>query len=617
MLMRVVATLAITNLAAPAFAEVTISHGYSAFGNLKYGPDFAHFDYAYPDAPQGGIISQRQLYGASTFDSLNIFIIKGDSAPEVSHHIYDSLMTQSYDEPDAFYGLIAETIEYPDDLSYVAFNMRPEARFHDGEPVTAQDVVFTINALKTEGHPYYRNLLSDVENVTAETDLRVRFDLATGAGSAFPGDLASLPVLPEHFYEANPFNESWMTPPLGSGPYEVTAVDQPRTITFCKDEDYWAADLPVNAGRNNFDCFAYEYFADDTVGFEAFSAGEYAMRTENRSARWATGYTFPAAERGDVVQLTLPDARPANAQGIWFNMRKPHLQDIRVRQAIEYAFNWEWTNETLFYGSYKRTDSFFENTEMQASGLPEGAELALLEEFRADLPPEVFTEPPHIPYSGGLNPRDRGGLRAASRLLDEAGWIAGDDGMRRNADGALLTLALVHDSRSLGRVITPFVENLRSIGVDASFDVVDPSTWTERRQTFDFDMAFTAWQVQTNPGADLRAFYGSAAAASEGSNNLTGLADPVVDALIERAVQAETREEVVTAARALDRVLRSKNIWIGTWHLGAHWVAGWDMFGRPETPAPYDFNRGVDFWWFDEEKYETLVTSGALGDQFR
>mgnify|MGYP001794924628 CR=1 FL=1 len=614
---RIMATLAISLLTTPVVAEVTISHGYSAFGDLKYGPDFTHFDYANPDAPQGGTMSQRQLYGASTFDSLNIFIVKGDSAPEVYHHVYDSLMVRAYDEPDALYGLLAETIEYPDDLSYVAFNMRPEARFHDGAPVTAHDVVFTINALKSEGHPFYRNLLSDVVNVAAESDFRVRFDLAPGAGTSLLGDIAERPILPEHFYNDNPFDESWMTPPLGSGPYEVTGIDQPRTITFCKDDDYWGADLPVNAGRNNFDCYAYEYFADATVGFEAFSAGEYAKRVENRSAQWATGYTFPAIEQGHVRQMVLPDSRPANAQGIWFNMRQPHLQDIRVRQAIEYAFNWEWTNETLFYGNYKRTDSFFENTEMQATGLPEGAELALLEEFRGQLTPEVFTQAPHEPYAGGPTPRDRGGLRAASRLLDEAGWIAGDDGMRRNADGQLLSLALVDDARSLSRVITPFIENLRSIGIDAEFEVVDPSTWTERRQTFDFDMSFISWQVKTNPGAELRAFYGSAAAAAEGSNNLTGLADPVVDALIERAVEAETREDVVTAARALDRVLRSKHIWIGTWHLGAHWVAVWDIFGIPETPAPYDFNRGVDFWWFDEAKYDAIVAAGALSDRFR
>ncbi len=603
--------LAMVACAAPAFAEVTISHGYSAFGDLKYGPDFTHFDYANPNAPQGGTMSQRQLYGTPTFDSLNIFIIKGDSAPEIGHHVYDGLMVRAYDEPDAIYGLIAETIEYPDDLSYVAFNMRPEARFHDGEPVTAQDVVFTINALKTEGHPYYRNLLSDVLLVEAETDLRVRFDLAPGAG-AFPAEIAELPVLPEHFYDENPFDETWITRPLGSGPYEVDTLDAPRTITFCKDPDYWAADLPVNAGRNNFDCFAYEYFADDTVGLEAFAAGEYLMRVENRAASWATAYDFPAAQSGWVRQILLPDGRPSSAQGIWFNMRRPVLQDIRVRQALEYAFNFQWTNETLFYGTYKRSDSFFENTEMQASGVPESAELAILEEFRDQLPSEIFTEPAHVPYDGGPSPRDRAALREASRLLDEAGWLAGDDGMRRNAAGQLLSLEFPDDSRSLERILVPFIENLQSLGIDVELELIDPSAWSERRESYDFDLSFTAWGVKVTPGAELRAFYGSRAAAARGSNNLTGLADPVVDALIEQVVAAETRDELVAATRALDRVLRSKHIWIGTWYLGTHRVAIWDVFGIPEEPAPYDFNRGVDFWWFDRDKYQTLVGAGAL-----
>ena len=606
------AALILIAFTTPAFADVTISHGYSTFGDLKYGPDFTHFTYANPDAPQGGTMSQRQLYGTPTFDSLNTFIIKGDSAPEVGVHIYDSLMVRANDEPDALYGLIAETIEYPEDLSYVAFNMRPEARFHDGEPVTAQDIVFTINALKNDGHPYYRNLLSDIANVTAETDLRVRIDLSPGAGSGLLGDIAELAVLPEHFYDTVPFDESWMDIPLGSGPYKVASVDPPRAITFCKDPDYWAADLPVNVGRNNFECFNYEYFVDDTVGLEAFAAGEYHMRVEYRSASWATGYDFPAAQRGWVKQMLIPDGRPANAQGIWFNMRRPVLQDIRVRQALEYAFNFEWTNENIFYGTYSRNDSFFENTEMEATGIPEGAELALLEEFRDQLPPEIFTEPAHVPNTGSARPRDRNDLRMAAELLDAAGWVVGDDGIRRNAAGEVMHLEFPDSSRSLERVMIPFTENLKALGIDVDFDVIDPSSWTQRRQAFDFDLSSTAWSVQSTPGAGLRAFYGSAAAGAEGSNNLTGLADPVVDALIERVVVAGSREELNTAVRALDRVLRSKHIWIGGWNLGAHRVAVWDIFGMPDEPAPYDFFRNVDFWWFDRDKYDALVEEGAL-----
>lgn len=609
---HILALLSAVTLSAPAAAEVTVSHGYSAFGDLKYGPDFTHFSYANPDAPRGGTMSQRQLYGTPTFDSLNIFIIKGDSAAEIGQHVYDSLMVRAYDEPDGLYGLIAESIEYPENLSYIAFNLRPEARFHDGEPVTAHDVIFTVNALRTKGHPYYRNLLSDVLTIEAESDFRVRIDLAPGAGNSFPGDIAELPILPEHFYDGTPFDETWMTLPLGSGPYQVDTVDSSRTIRFCKVPEYWAEDLPVNAGKNNFDCFAYEYFADNTVGLEAFAAGEYMMRVEYRSSSWATGYDFPAAQSGWVKQMLLPDARPANAQGIWFNLRQTVLQDVRVRRALEYAFNFKWTNETLFFGAYKRTDSFFENTEMETTGRPEGSELALLDEFRDRLPLEIFSEPPHIPYAGTSSPRDRTALREASKLLDAAGWIVGDDGMRRNSAGEVLSLDFPDSSRSLERVMVPFTENLKSLGIDVEFELIDPSSWSERRQQFDFDLSATAWQVQVTPGAELRAFYGSAAAEAKGSNNLSGLADPVADALIERVVEAETREDLVVAARALDRVLRAKHIWIGNWHLGAHRVAVWDIFGIPKNPARYDFNRGVDFWWFDSEKYQALVDAGAL-----
>ena len=405
-----------------------------------------------------------------------------------------------------------------------------------------------------------------------------------------------------------------MTVPIGSGPYQVSNVDAPRAITFCRDEDYWAKDLPVNVGKNNFDCFAYEYFVDDTVGLEAFSAGAYTMRVEYRSANWATGYNFPATEQGFVKQILLPDDRPANTQGIWFNLRRPIMQDARVRQALGYAFNFEWTNATLFYDTYNRSDSFFENTDMQADGLPSGAELALLEPFRDQLPPEIFTEQPFLPYAGNERPRDRAALRIASDLLDEAGWIVGDDGIRVNADGQRMTLSFPEDSRSMERVMTPFIENLNSLGVDVSIDLVDPRSMSERRQTFDFDLSVAGWGVKVTPGAELRAFYGSNAAAAEGSNNLSGLADPVVDALIEKAVEATNRNDLVIATRALDRVLRSKQIWISNWFLGAHRVAVWDIFGMPETPAPYDFNRGVDFWWFDRDKYEVLVDAGALAD---
>jgi len=606
------AALTALTLTGPAVAEVFASHGYSTFGDLKYPPGFTHFDYANPDAPQGGTITQQQLYGTPTFDSLNVFIVKGDSAPEVGIHMYDSLMVRANDEPDALYGLLAESIEYPDDLSWVAFNMRPEARFQDGTPVLASDVVFTLDALKTMGHPYYRNLLADVVNAVAESENRVHITLAPGAGPGLLGDIASLPVLPEHFYKDHPFDESWMTTPVGSGPYLLEEVDPPKTLKFCKDPNYWGRDLPVNAGKNNFDCFVYEYFVDDGVSLQAFSAGEYTMRVEYRSSNWATAYDFPAVQKGWVKKMLIPDGSPANAQGIWFNMRRAKLQDIRVRRALEFAFNFEWTNTTLFYGAYQRTDSFFENTDMQATGLPEGAELALLNEFRDQLPAEIFTKPAYEPYAGWPAPRDRTALREAGALLDAAGWTAGADGLRRNAEGEVLKVEIFDDSKSLERVILPIVENLRNMGVDASFELIDPAQVSERTQKFDFDVSLTSWSVAVTPGSELRSFYGSKAAGQDGSNNLSGVADPVVDALIEKVVAAKSREELKVAARALDRVLRSKVIWIGNWYLGAHRVAVWDIFGMPEKPAPYDSNRNVEFWWFEKAKYDALKAAGAL-----
>ncbi|MEM8591233.1 MAG: extracellular solute-binding protein [Pseudomonadota bacterium] len=600
--------------ALPASAEVTISHGYSIFGDLKYGPDFTHFDYANPDAPKGGTMSQRQLFGNATFNSLNYWIIKGDNAPEVFVHMYDPLMVESHDEPDAVYGLVAETIEYPEDLSYIIFNLRPEARFHDGEPLTASDVVFTVEMLQTEGHPFYRSLLEGVEKVTAENDHRVRFDLAEGVGASYPADIATTLILPEHFYdEETPFDETWMTAPVGSGPYLLETADPGRTIRFCRDPDYWAADLPVNVGKNNFECFAYEYFADDLVGLEAFKAGEYLMRVEYRSASWAEGYDFPAADEGWVKQMLLPDGRPSTAQGMWFNLRREKFKDIRVRQAVDLAFNFDWTNESIFYNAYARTESFFENTAMEASGVPEGAELALLEEFRDQLPETVFSQSAFTPYNGGPRLRDRRALREATALLDAAGWPVGDDGLRRNASGEVLRVEIVDDSRSLERVIGPFVENMQALGIDAEFIIVpDPAQWTERRQNFDFDMSFTAWSVSSTPGANLRAFYGSVAAESTGSNNLSGIADPVVDALIERAVAAGSREELNTVVAALDRVLRDRHIWVGAWHIGSHRVAVWDVFGMPEETALYDFNRGVEFWWLEQEKLGAIQAEGGL-----
>ena len=588
----------------------TVSHGFSTFGVLKYPADFPHFDYVNPEAPKGGTISFQGTGASRTFDSLNAFILAGEPAQGLGR-LYDTLMARAFDEPDAVYGLLAETVEFPEDRAWVIFTLREGALFHDGEPVTAEDVKFTLEILREEGIPSYRLLLEDVAEVTVLDPRRVRVDFAPDAVTRdLPAEIGLLPILPAHYYETVDFTRSTMEPPVGSGPFVVEDADPGRSITYCRDPDYWGAGLPVNVGRDNFDCVVYEYFADRTAAFEALKSGEYLFHEEFSSQIWATGYEFPALERGWVIREEIDDQRPSGTQGFWINLRREKFQDIRVRQAIGRMFNFEWSNEQLFYGLYARTDSFFENTDLQAEGVPEGAELALLEEFRDQLPPEIFTEPAFVPAVSAPRLGDRAAAREASDLLDAAGWTVGEDGLRRNAAGEVLTVEFIDDSPAFGRIVLPYVENLQRIGIQATWNQVDSAQLQQRQEEFDYDINIARLVVGQNPSVELRTIYGSGSADAPGSFNLSGLADPVVDALIDRVIGAATREEMVTAARALDRVLRSKHIWVPQWSKGSHWIAYWDVFGRPEAKPAYD--RGDDFWWFEPGKLEALQAEGAL-----
>ncbi|NNK67946.1 MAG: ABC transporter substrate-binding protein [Rhodobacteraceae bacterium] len=586
------------------------SHGISAFGELKYPADFPHFDYVNPDAPKGGFISFRGTLASQTFDSLNLFILKGEPAQGLER-IYDTLLTRAFDEPDAVYGLLAETIEYPEDRSWVIFNLRPEARFSDGEPVTAEDVAFTIDTLKTLGSPQYQIILDDVEGAEILDTHRVKVTFTEGASTRdLIAQVGILQILPEHYYRTVAFDESTLDPPIGSGPYVIDDVDPARSITYCRNPDYWGADLPVRVGTGNFGCATYEYFADRTAAFEALKSGTYLFHEENTSAQWATGYDFPALENGWVVQETLTDGRSSGAQGFWMNLRRPNLQDPRVREAIGMLFNFEWTNQTLFYGLYERTDSFWENSTLQSSGMAEGAELAILEEFRDQLPPEVFTEPAFVPRINGPQNSDRRALRAASALLDEAGWLVGDDGTRRTAEGETLRIEYVGASSSLERIVLPFIENMTRAGIDAIYTRVDFAQMEQRQEDFDYDIIIARLVLPLSPSVELRTLFGSQSVDARGTLNLAGVNDPVVDALIERIIAAETREELETNVHALDRVLRAMHIWVPNWYKGTHWLAYWDVFGRPDTKPPYD--RGDDTWWFVQEKYDALQAAGAL-----
>ncbi|OWJ80668.1 extracellular solute-binding protein [Haematobacter genomosp. 1] len=599
-----------SSMAAAQEQKVITSYGISTFGDLKYPADFKHFDFVNPEAPKGGTMTFRGTGASQTFDSLNAFVLKGNPAQGLGL-LYDSLLSGAPDDPDAAYGLVASSVEYPEDRSWVTFTMRPEATFSDGQPITAEDVVFTWKVLLEKGSPAYRISLRDIENVEALDPHRVKFTFKEGAATRdLPMLAGGLSILPKHYYDTVDFAQSTMSPPVGSGQFVVKDAQPGRSITYCRNPDYWAKDLPVNVGMANFDCYTYQYFADNNAAFEAFKVGQFLYQQEFFSLLWATGYNFPAVERGWVKREELEDATPSGTQGFWFNLRREKFQDPRVREAIGLMFNFEWTNETLFYGLYKRTDSFFENSPMQAEGLPEGEELAVLEEFRDKLPPEIFTAPAFEPPVSGKQQLDRGNMRRASQLLDEAGWSVGGDGMRQNAKGERLTLEFIEDGTSMDRVLNPYIQNLRRIGVDARLTRIDSAQMQQRQKDFDYDIMSGRFVMSLSPSIELRQLFSAEAAATPDSANLSGVADPVVDALIEKVIQSKTREELDARAKALDRVLRSKQIWVPNWYSGKYLVAYWDVFGKPPEKPPY--SRGDGMWWMDEAKLGRLKAQGAL-----
>lgn len=602
----------------PVFAEnhaATItSHGISAFGELKYPPDFPHFDHANPNAPQGGTMSFRGTGASRTFDSLNAFILAGEPAQGLvaqQGRIYDTMLVRAYDEIDAYYGLLAEKIEYPEDRSWVIYTLREGAVFADGEPLTADDVVFTLDILKEEGAPNYQIALKDVEAavVLSEREVKVTFKEDASTRDLI-STVGSLEILPQHYYETVDFTKSTLEPPLGSGPYVVSDVDVGRSVTYCRNENYWGAEINVNVGRNNFDCIRYEYFADSTAAFEALKSGVYLFHEENFSALWATGYDFPALDNGWVIRETIPDERSSGAQGFWLNTRLDKFKDRRVREAISLMFNFEWSNETLFYGLYNRTDSFWENSNLQADGLLEGAELAVLEPFRDQLPETVFSEPAYSPPISTPRKTDRRLVRRAIALLDEAGWMIGDDGKRRNAEGEVLSVQFLEDGPAFERIILPFVENLKTIGIESNFELIDSAQMEQRQEDFDYDVLVARFSLSLSPSVELNTLFAAESADSPGTFNLSGVQDPVVDALIEQITQAEDRETITTRVKALDRVLRDKIIWAPNWFKGSHWLAYWDVFGKPDTKPAYD--RGIDWWWWEEDKFQALKAAGAL-----
>ena len=594
----------------PASADVITAHGISTFGELKYGADFEHLDYVNPDAPKGGEIS---LWGFGSFDSMHPYSTKGRSG-QYSSIFFESLLEGSSDEPDSVYGLVAESLEYPEDRSEVIFNMRPEARFSDGSPLTAADVVFSYEVLRDKGLPSFRAVIEkQIESAEALGPHRVKFTFKDGVPTRdLPQTAGGLPIFSKAYYETSgaDFEESTLTPAIGSGPYVLASIDVGQQIIYKRNPDYWGKDLPINRGRHNFDTIRIEYFADYNSAFEGFKAGTYSFRSEASSKIWATAYDFPAIEKRWVVKDTPPDGTLSSGQSFLLNLRRERFQDIRVRRAIGMMFNFEWSNKTLFYGIYSRMQSFWENSYLKASGMPQAGELAFLTPLADILPPGVLDSPAVTPPISSERQLDRKKLRTASKLLDEAGWPVSDDGMRRNAAGDTLKLEFLNDSQSFDRVINPFVENLRKLGVDAVHTRVDNAQATERERNFDFDIVTGNFRTSLTSGAGLKQYFGSETA-DISIFNLAGYKSEAADRLIENVIAAEDRETLNDATRALDRVLRAEVFWVPQWFRNTHNIAYYDMYRYPDTLPPYALGV-LDFWWFDQDAYARLKAEGAF-----
>lgn len=595
---------AVSGATAASAGEVAARHGLSVFGELKYQPGFRNFEYVNPEAPKGGTI---RLWGVDTFETLNPFILKGRKEGW-NGLIFDTLMAAAQDEPDSLYGLVAKSVELPEDRSWVAFNLDPGARFHDGSPITAEDVAFTFDTLIKEGHPRYRIIFRDVAKAEATAPRRVKFSFKPGFHRDLPTRLATLPVLSKSYYGKVKFNKTTFNAPLSSGPYRVAKVENGRSVTYRRVKDYWARDLPVNRGRWNFDDIRVDYYRDRDVAFSAFFAGAYDFREEFTSRSWAIQYDKPPVRKGLIVRETLPDETPSGAQVFVFNLRRDKFKDRRVREALGLAFDFEWTNKNLFYGLYDRTNSMFENSELAAKGMPSAAERALLEPLRAKVPKEVFEKPYVAPVNDGSG-RIRGNLRKAVRLLREAGYrIRG--GVLIGPDGKPFTIEFLLFEATFNRILNPYIRNLERLGFKASIRIVDSANFKYRTDHFDFDAIVERYVQPLTPGVEQRSYFGSAYADMPGTRNLSGIKDPAVDALIEKIIEAPTRKALVAAVRALDRVVMWNRYTVPQWYKGTHHVAYWNKFDRPGLKPK--FGRGViDTWWYNPEKAAMIAAGKA------
>jgi microcin C transport system substrate-binding protein len=590
--------------------EIIVSHGFNEYGDLKYGPDFPHLDYVNPDAPKGGEIS---ISADGSFDSMNPFATLSGTPGALSSVMYERLMETTDDEVGSYYCLLCTTIEYPADQSWVIFNLRDDVTFSDGAPMTAEDVVYTHELFREQGTPSFRAGISQlVTGAEALDDNTVKFTFnPESPRRGRVSQMANAIVMSKAWFEDTGarLDESRLETAPGTGPYTVGNVDPGRQIIYRRNPDYWGQTQPINIGRGNFDNIRIEYFADSSAAFEAFKAGEFTFRRENSSINWATSYDFPAIEYGWVVRETLEDGTLPAATGFVFNLRREKLQDRNIRLALGLMYNFTWTNDNLQYGLFQQRTSFWENDRLRAAGLPEERELEMLETVREMLPEEIFTEEAFMPHTSGDRPLDRDNLRRALGLMEQAGFTPGADGLLRDADGRTLDIEFLETRQSFDRIITPYIENLQRLGVNATYTRVDPSQYQARTQSNDFDMIFGAYSNGLQEGTGIEQKYGCED--RDDVFNPAGFCSAAVDELAKFVTGADDYEEMAAGVRAIDRVMRHEYFIVPTWFLGANWVAYFDMYEHPENLPEFGLGY-LDYWWFNQDKAEALIAAGAL-----
>ncbi|WP_420883152.1 extracellular solute-binding protein [Vibrio neptunius] len=588
----------IASLSSIGYAKVIETTSLVGFGEAKYPSNFTHFDYVNPDAPKFG----KMTYGrVGTYDNFNRFASRGVAAAATGE-LYDTLMFSPSDEIDAYYPLIAERVRYSDDYTWLEVDINPKARFHDGESITAHDVAFTFDKFMTEGVPQYRVYYKDIKSVTAKDDLTVRIEMATPNREKMFSFAQTTRVLPEHFWKDKKFSEPLATPPVGSSAYKIADYKSGQSVTYSLVDDYWAKDLPVNVGRNNFKEVQYDYYRDDTVMLEAFKAGEFDFRLENSAKFWANSYSGVNFDKGYITKQEIPHQKPENTQAFVFNTQSEVFKDARVREALTYAMDFEWMNKNMFYGQYTRTRSYFQNTDYEAKGVPSAKELKVLEPFKDAIPPRVFTEPFQPPVTDGSG-RIRTQMRTAFELLKEAGWELKNKVLTNTKTGQPFSFELLIYSPTTERIAIPVQKNMKRMGIDMKIRSVDTTQYIKRLRDRDFDMVSSAYSANPYPSPNLMIVWNSNYIDS--TYNTAGVIDPVVDSLtMEISKKQQDPDALLSLGRALDRVLQWNFYIIPQWHVSEYRVAMWDKFERPDNMPRYDL--GIDTWWISKDKSAKL-----------